>query len=55
MMMMLDDVFGSDEEPISQEQDSEFLTAEDPILEWEETEIRKLTLELSGRERLPTE
>ena len=52
MMMMLDDVYGSDEAPVLQEQDSELSAAEDSSLEWEETEIRKLAWELSGRERL---
>jgi len=49
MMTMLDDVYGSDEEPLPQEEDSELWSAEDPILDWEETEIQKLARELSGR------
>jgi hypothetical protein len=51
MMMMLDDVYGSDEERLQQEEDTELWSAEDPILEWEETEIQKLARELSGRAR----
>jgi hypothetical protein len=52
MMMMLDDVYGSDEAPVPQQQDSELSAAEDFSLEWEETEIRKLARELSGQEQL---
>jgi hypothetical protein len=53
--MMLDDVYGSDEDRIPLEQESELWTAESPDLEWEETEIQTLARNLSGRERLPTE
>ena len=52
MTMMLDDVYGSDEEPISLRQDSELSAAEDPGLEWEEIEIRTLVRDLSAWEQL---
>jgi hypothetical protein len=53
--VMLDDVYGSDQDRFPLEQDSELWAAECPELEWEETEIQTLARSLSGRERLPTE
>lgn len=56
--MMLDDVFGSDEDPFpleqeSEQQDSELWAEECPSLEWvEETEIRTLARDLSGPRQL---
>lgn len=46
--MTLDDVYGSDDEQIPQQQESELWTEEDSGLEWEETEVRTLARELSG-------
>ena len=52
--MMLDDVYGSDQDrfPLEQEsepeQESELWAEECPSLEWEETEIQKLARDLSG-------
>jgi hypothetical protein len=51
--MMLDDVYGSDQDrfPLEQEsdleQESELWAEECPSLEWEETEIQTLARELS--------
>ncbi len=49
--MMLDDVYGSDQDEFPVEQESELWAEECPSLEWEETEIQKLARELSGRAR----
>lgn len=52
--MMLDDVYGSDQDrfPLEQEfaleQESEFWAEEFPGLEWEETEVHTLARDLSG-------
>ena len=52
--MMLDDVYGSDQDRFPLEQESELeqesaLWAEEcPSLEWEETEVRTLARDLSG-------
>lgn len=46
--MMLDDVYGSDEEELAPEQESGLWVEEDSGLEWEETEVRRLARELSG-------
>lgn len=50
--MMLDDVYGSDQDRFPLEQESELWAAESPSLEWEETEIQILARKLSGREQL---
>jgi hypothetical protein len=46
--MMLDDVYGSDEDQDPLEQESELWAAEVPTLEWEEIEVQDLAGELSG-------
>jgi hypothetical protein len=46
--MMLDDVYGSDQDRFPLEQESELWAEECPSLEWEETEIQKLARDLSG-------
>ncbi len=46
--MMLDDVYGSDEDEVPLEQESEGWGGEAPGLEWEETEVRALVRELSA-------
>jgi hypothetical protein len=49
--MMLDDVYGADQDRFPLEQESELWAADCPSLEWEETEVQTLALELSGRGR----
>jgi len=54
--MMLDDVYGADQDRFPLEQESELWAADCPTLDWEETEVQKteiqtLTMELSGRGR----
>ena len=46
--MMLDDVYGSDDDQDPPQQETEPWVEEDSSLEWEETEIRTLARELSG-------
>jgi len=51
--MMLDDVYGSDQDQFPLEQESKLWAKECPTLVWEEeeTEIQALTWELSGPRR----
>lgn len=46
--MMLDDVYGSDDDPVPPQREPELWDEEDSSLEWGETEIRTLARELSS-------
>ena len=46
--VMLDDVYGNDEDQDPLEQESGLGAGEVPTLEWEETELEDLAAELSG-------
>ena len=49
--MMLDDVYGSDQDRFPLEQESPLWAEECPSLEWEETEIQTLARQLSEPRR----